>query len=108
MSIWDFTDYSYDELLERREHKEEIGEYEKDEIDELNAEIKRREERGYQFVLTYETCNNDTYENMIQTILLYEIPKDVKKIVGDTYDGVWEPDIKSIKIYKLENVPFVK
>ena len=69
------------------------------------------------FLITFEADNNDTFET--KEHILYDcedygegpedcsmfwekVPKDVKKRVKDTYDGVWVPDIKTIKIRQVK------
>ena len=122
MAIWDFSDYSYQALIDKLEDLEEIDIIEDtpddDRIKELRVEIKKREEDGYQHLVTFNACNNDTYQDVVQTILFYELPvindkrffkydiKEIEKMVKDTYDGVWEPDIKTIEVFDLNKVVF--
>jgi hypothetical protein len=77
------------------------------------------------FIITYIATNNDTYksreftlqhpvlkdgegfdedfaEDYEYTAYWEKKPKNVKKLVENTYDGVWEPDLKSIKVAEVK------
>jgi len=103
--MWDFSDYNYYDLLEiktKNEELEDIGqEVDEDMMQELTAEILKKEANGYSHVVIFNANNNDTYEDTDIVIPLYEIPDDIKKFVKNTYDGVWEPVMDTISLFEL-------
>jgi hypothetical protein len=80
------------------------------------------------YIITYVAVSNDTYESrqfvlqkcinskaeqeelnsedLEYEMMLETLPtqRTAKRWVKDTYDGVWEPDLKSVKVYKVEEV----
>jgi len=80
------------------------------------------------YIVTYAATNNDTYESQqcvlrrcinskkeqeelnpeeLEYDMMFEkLPtvRTIRKWVRDTYDGVWEPDMKSIKAYSVKEV----
>ena len=71
------------------------------------------------YIITYIAINNDTYENAPftlhfnidpdneeseQDIIFKELPDNIKEAVEFTYDGVWQPQLDTIRVYKLEKV----
>ena len=77
------------------------------------------------FIVTFTACNNDTYESSEMTLrhcinskkeqdelnedeLQYDMffkklpsRKQIKEMVKSAYDGVWEPDLKSIRAFQV-------
>ena len=74
------------------------------------------------YIITYYAINNDTdcgnwqilrhnigdEEEPDWDILFKEIPDDLEKVVENTYDGVWEPDIDNIIVYKVKEIDWRK
>ena len=71
------------------------------------------------YIITYAAINNNTYEKSMftlyhpidpydekaaQSFFFYRVPDDIKKVVESTYDGVWDPQLETIEIYKVEKV----
>jgi len=103
--MWDFSDYNYYDLLEiktKNEELEDIGqEVDEDMMQELTAEILKREDYEYTYAVIFTAINNDTYQSSDFTISLRDIPNDVKEFVKKTYDGVWEPVMDTISLFEL-------
>ena len=108
MAIWDFSDYSYQDLLGRQIKMEDLdiveGSQDDDEFRELEAEIDRRKEEGYQYIVVFSAINNDTYDESDKVLGLYDEPDDITRRVRDTYDGVWEPVLETIRLYELKEI----
>jgi molybdopterin converting factor small subunit len=110
MAIWDFSDFDTDQLYKALEHCEQLEvvgiAQQEDMLDELRAELTRREEEGkeYTHIISFVAVNNDSYDEVDRTIYLHSAPKDrkeTKELVKGTYDGVWEPQMDTIKVYSL-------
>jgi hypothetical protein len=108
MIKWDFSNFTTEELekfLDHYKEGQELGvparndQYPQD----LQAEISHRESK-YNYVIIFAATNNDTHETMVMTILVHEIPTNIKERVKKTYDGVWEPDLDSIDVCKIEYI----
>ncbi len=70
------------------------------------------------YIIRYVATNNDTHEfntfflrkdtrignNPSSDIIFSEIPENLKKMVNNNYNGVWEPDINSIQVYEVKEV----
>ena len=72
------------------------------------------------FIITYIAINNDTYEeaeftlrycinpdnmdNSIPEVIFPELPENIKEEVEFTYDGVWQPQLDTIKVYEVKEV----
>lgn len=111
----DLSDKTYFELegiLRKEEAGDEIDypndvrlESEKIEyIYEVERALNKIKEQGYQFAVIFNAINNDTYADWDRVILLYELPntaKEIDRMVENTYDGVWEPNLKTIEVYDL-------
>jgi hypothetical protein len=52
------------------------------------------------FIVIWVSINNDTYEEVLCSHPYEKLPKNVKKAVENSYDGVLEPQLDSIEIYK--------
>jgi len=119
MAIWEFTDYTTKELTDMlKRYEQDEDERDEDMMRELRSEIgKREEENGY--IITFVAINNDTYESNIFTlhysvtpdddesekdIVFKELPKNIINEVKSTYDGVWEPELDTIEVFKVEKI----
>lgn len=108
MAIWEYTNHdtsSLYKLLALYEALEEETDESQDDdmMRELRAEIEKREGGEPQYLITFMATNNDTSAETTMTILLTYFPdvEDVNNRVKESYDGVWVPDMASIKIYGL-------
>ena len=113
MAIWEFTEYSFKDLIalqEKYEELEKLGQQQdEDMLSELDAEIEKRKEAGPKYAILFTSINNDTYEESEELRGVYdelETMKEIEEIVKNTYDGVWEPVIDTIQVFKLEEEYF--
>ena len=68
------------------------------------CEIKMDKKADYKYLIIFVAVSNDTYDEWDRTILLRKCPKNydkVKKLVQNTYDGVWCPQLDTIQIFQL-------
>lgn len=71
------------------------------------------------YIISYQAVNNDTYENAPfvlnfpidpesleseMDIVFKELPDNIREAVEFTYDGVWQPQLDTIEVYKLEKI----
>lgn len=52
------------------------------------------------FLVLWVAINNDTYEEVPCSKVYEKLPDDVKKEVEKSYDGVLEPQLGTIEVYK--------
>ena len=111
MAIWDFSQQTLPELRHIRELYLELEgvnmEYDEDMMRELEAEIALQEQDTYTHIISFVAINNESYEEIDQTIYLHHCPKDrreIQKMVKATYDGVWEPQMDRIELFELKAV----
>ena len=57
--------------------------------------------RPKKFAVVFTAVNNDTYDEWVRTLFFEDLPADIKEVVRKTYDGVWEPQLDMISVYKL-------
>ncbi len=56
-----------------------------------------------QFALKYPS-NPDDAPQAEYRVLFKELPENIREAVENTYDGVWEPNLDTIKVYKVEKI----
>jgi hypothetical protein len=74
------------------------------------------------YIITFVATNNDTYESMelalspskkdsegdafVVDMFFENLPTkaQIEKMVSDTYDGVWEPDLSTIRVFKVQEI----
>ena len=58
----------------------------------------------YKFVLVFDAHSNEDGEVMEKSIFLHECPKnsrETRKLIENTYDGVWVPQVQTNILFQL-------
>ena len=75
--------------------------------------------RNNMFIVAYRSISNDTYQDLPfllafkvepdnedsgTDIFFKELPDNIKEEVEFNYDGVWQPQLDTIEVYKVEKI----